>query len=326
MNRRVMLAAGLALAAASALSPFAAQAQSQFPSRPIRVVIPFPPSGVMDIVGRMWVQRATPLLGTMVVENRPGAGGIIGAGEVVRAQPDGYTLLIGNTSTQVLNPAIMKRPPYDAGKDFATIDIIAISTTAIMAHPSVPARNLKELIAYAKSNPGKLSYGSPGAGTLTHLAGEMFNRRAGLNLLHVPYKGVGPASTDLVSGYIPLLMGNVTGHFLSLREAGKIRIVAVNGAERLKALPDVPTSNETIKDMVAQLFVGVFAPAGTPRAVVNQVSQATRKAMADPGFQKLLADSGVEPVLDSSPEKAQRFVDQEHERLVPLAKASGFSQ
>jgi tripartite-type tricarboxylate transporter receptor subunit TctC len=323
MNRGVAVALGLVLAAVSA--PFAAHAQ-QFPARPIRVVIPFPPSGVMDIVGRMWVQRVTPLLGTMVVENRPGAGGTIGAGEVVRAQPDGHTLLIGNTSTQVLNPAIMKRPPYDPAKDFAPIDNIAISTTAIMAHPSLPARNLKELIAYAKANPGKLSYGSAGAGTLTHLAGEMFNKRTGLNLLHVPYKGVGLAATDLVSGYVPLLMANVTGHFLGLREAGKIRIVAVNGASRLKALPDVPISNETIKDMVAQLFVGVFAPAGTPRAIVDQVSQATRKALADPAFQKLLTDSGVEPVLDSSPEKAQRFLEQEHGRLVPLAKAAGFSQ
>ncbi len=322
MNRRALLAAGVALAAAW---PCAAQAQAQFPAKPIRVVIPFSPSGVMDIVGRMWVQRVSPMLGTMVVENRPGAGGTIGAGEVARAQPDGHTLLIGNTSTQVLNPAIMKRPPYDP-KDFATIDIVAISTTAIMAHPSLPARNLKELIAYAKANPGKLSYGSAGAGTLTNLAGEMFNKRAGLNLLHIPYKGVGLAATDLVSGYVPLLMANVTGHFLGLREAGKIRIVAVNGAARLKVLPDVPIANETIKDMVAQLFVGVFAPAGTPKAVVDQVSQATRKALADPAFQKLLTDSGVEPVLDSSPEKAQRFLDQEHGRLVPLAKAAGFSQ
>ena len=325
MNRRVVMAWGLALAAASVPWPFAACAQ-QFPTRPIRVVVPFPPSGVMDIVGRMWAQRVSPLIGTMVVENRPGAGGIIGAGEVVRAQPDGHTLLIGNTSTQVLNPAVMKSPPYDPARDFVSVDIIAVSTTAIIAHPSMPARNVKELIAYAKANPGKVSYGSAGAGTLTHLAGEMFNQRTGLKILHVPYKGVGLAATDLVSGYIPLLMANVTGHFLGLRDAGKIRIIAVNGSERLKALPDVPTSNETIKNMVAQLFVGVFAPAGTPRAVVSQVSQATRKALADPAFQKLLLDSGVEPVLDSSPEKAQRFVDQEHERLVPLAKASGFSQ
>ena len=325
MNRRVAVALGFALAAASAPWPFAAYAQ-QYPARPIRVIVPFPPSGVMDIVGRMWAQRVTPHLGTMVVENRPGAGGVIGAGEVVRAQPDGYTLLIGNTSTQVLNPAVMKRPPYDPAKDFVTIDIVAVSTTAIMAHPSTPVRNVKELIAYAKANPGKLSYGSAGAGTLTHLAGEMFNQRTGLKILHVPYKGVGPASTDLVSGYIPLLVANVTGHFLGLRDAGKIRIIAVNGSERLKALPDVPTSNETIKNMVAQLFVGVFAPAGTPRSIVDQVSQATRKTLADPAFQKLLLDSGVEPVLDSSPEKAQRFVDQEHERLIPVVKAAGLLQ
>jgi tripartite-type tricarboxylate transporter receptor subunit TctC len=320
------VALSFGLAAASAAWPFAVNAQGQFPSRPIRVVIPFPPSGVMDIVGRMWVQRVTPLIGTMVVDNRPGAGGVIGAGEVVRAQPDGHTLLIGNTSTQVLNPAVMKKPPYDPAKDFATIDIVAISTTAIMAHPSLPVRSVKELIAYAKANPGQLSYASAGAGTLTNLAGEMFNQRTGLKIVHVPYKGVGLAAVDLVSGYVPLLMANVTGHFLGLREAGKIRILAVNGESRLKALPDVPIANETIKNMVAQLFVGVFAPAGTPKPVIDRVSQATRKVLADPSFQKLLLDSGVEPVLDSGPEKAQKFLAQEHDRLVPLAKAAGFSR
>lgn len=325
MNRRGILALSFGLAAAAAW-PLAASAQGQYPSRPIRVVIPFPPSGVMDIVGRMWVQRVSPHLGTMVVDNRPGAGGLIGAGEVVRAQPDGHTLLIGNTSTQVLNPAVSKKPPYDPTKDFANVHIVAISTTAIMAHPSLPVRNVKELIAYAKKNPGQLSYASAGAGTLTNLAGEMFNQRTGLKILHVPYKGVGLAAVDLVSGYVPLLMANVTGHFLGLRKAGKIRILAVNGESRLKALPDVPISNETIKDMVAQLFVGVFAPAGTPKAIIDQVSQATSKALADPSFQKLLLDSGVEPVLNSGPEQAGRFLAQEYNRLVPLAKAAGFSR
>jgi tripartite-type tricarboxylate transporter receptor subunit TctC len=323
MNRAIALALGLAAAAASAAWPQAADAQ--YPNRPIRVVVPFPPSGVMDIVGRMWVQRVSPHLGTMVVENRPGAGGTIGAGEAARAQPDGYTLLIGNTSTQVLNPAVMKKPPYDPAKDFIPVDIVAVSTTAIIAHPSMPVRNIKELIAYAKANPGKLSYGSAGAGTLTHLAGEMFKQRTGLEILHVPYKGVGLAATDLVSGYVPLLVANVTGHFLNLREAGKIRIIAVNGASRLKALPDVPISNETVKNMVAQLFVGVFAPAGTPKPIIDQVSQASRKALGDPAFQKLLIDSGVEPVLDMSPDKARAFVAQEHDSLVPVAKKLGFS-
>ncbi|OGA21141.1 MAG: hypothetical protein A3I02_10135 [Betaproteobacteria bacterium RIFCSPLOWO2_02_FULL_67_26] len=324
MNRRISLALALAAVAASALS-FGALAQSQYPTKPIRVVVPFPPGGVVDTVGRMWVQRVSPSLGTIVVDNRPGAGGVIGAGEVVRAQPDGHTLLIGNTSTQVLNPAVMRRPPYDPARDFVTVDIIAISATAIMVHPSLPARSLKALIAYAKANPGKLSYGSAGAGTLTHLAGEMFKQRAGgLRILHVPYKGVGLAATDLVSGYIPLLVANVTSHFLSLREAGKIRIVAVNAPARLKAAPDVPTASETVPDMLAQLFTGIFAPAGTPRPIVDRISQATRKALAEGSFQKILIQSGVEPVLDSSPEKAQRFVDQEHARLIPVIKATGF--
>ena len=324
MNRRISLALALAAVAASALS-FGALAQSQYPTKPIRVVVPFPPGGVVDTVGRMCVQRVSPSLGTIVVDNRPGAGGVIGAGEVVRAQPDGHTLLIGNTSTQVLNPAVMRRPPYDPARDFVTVDIIAISATAIMVHPSLPARSLKALIAYAKANPGKLSYGSAGAGTLTHLAGEMFKQRAGgLRILHVPYKGVGLAATDLVSGYIPLLVANVTSHFLSLREAGKIRIVAVNAPARLKAAPDVPTASETVPDMLAQLFTGIFAPAGTPRPIVDRISQATRKALAEGSFQKILIQSGVEPVLDSSPEKAQRFVDQEHARLIPVIKATGF--
>jgi len=324
MNQRLLLAIAVASLTAAALAPSGAYAQ--YPTRPIRVVVPFPPGGVVDTVGRMWVQRVSPSIGTMVADNRPGAGGVIGAGEVARAQPDGYTLLIGNTSTQVLNPAVMTRPPYGA-KDFATIDIIAISATSIIVHPSLPVRSLRELIRYAKENPGKLSYGSAGAGTITHLAGEMFKQRAGnLQIVHVPYKGVGLATTDLVSGYVPMLVANVTGHLLSLNETGKIRILAVNVPQRLKGAPNIPTAIPTVPNMIATLFTGVFAPAGTPQTVIDQVSQATRKALADASFQKLLVDSGIEPVLDSSPEKAQRFIDQEHDRLMPVIKATGFKK
>lgn len=324
MNQRLSLAIAVASLTAAALAPSGAFAQ--YPTRPIRVVIPFPPGGVVDTVGRMWVQRVSPSIGTMVADNRPGAGGVIGAGEVARAQPDGYTLLIGNTSTQVLNPAVMTRPPYGA-KDFATIDIIAISATSIIVHPSLPVRSLRELIRYAKENPGKLSYGSAGAGTITHLAGEMFKQRAGnLQIVHVPYKGVGLATTDLVSGYVPMLVANVTGQLLSLNETGKIRILAVNVPQRLKGAPNIPTAIPTVPNMIATLFTGVFAPAGTPQTVIDQVSQATRKALADASFQKLLLDSGIEPVLDSSPEKAQRFIDQEHDRLMPVIKATGFKK
>jgi tripartite-type tricarboxylate transporter receptor subunit TctC len=221
----------------------------------------------------------------------------------------------------------MARPPYDAARDFVTVDIIAISATSIIIHPSLPVRSLAELVRYAKANPGALSYGSAGAGTITHLAGEMFKQRAGnLQIVHVPYKGVGLATTDLVSGYVPMLVANVTGQLLSLHNTGKIRILAVNVPQRLKGAPSIPTANPTVPNMIATLFTGVFAPAGTPKAIVDQVSQATRKALADAGFQKLLLESGIEPVLDSSPEKAQRFIEEERGRLMPVIEATGFKK
>jgi tripartite-type tricarboxylate transporter receptor subunit TctC len=327
MNRRTLLAFTSAWFAASVLAPLESYAQSQYPSRPIRVVVPFPPGGVVDTIARLWAQKAGPLLGTIVVDNRGGAGGVIGAGEVARAQPDGYTLLVGNSSTQIINPAVMKRPPYNPGKDFVTIDILAISATSIMVHPSLPVQDLKQLIAYAKANPGKLSYGSAGAGTLTHLAGEMFKQRAGgLQIVHVPYRGTGLAISDLVSGYIPMMTPNVTGRLLGLYKAGKIRILSVNAPARLKAAPEIPATIEILPNMIAQLFSGLFAPAGTPKPIVDRVSQVTRKALADKSFQQKLILSGFEPVLDSSPEKAQRFVDQEREQLMPLIEATGFKK
>jgi len=315
----------LAAAAAAALSPLGAIAQAPYPDKPIRLVVPFAPGGVVDTVGRLWAQRVGPGLGTVIVENRGGAGGTIGTADVARAQPDGYTLLLGNTSTQVLNPATMARPPYDPVKDFITIDIIAISATSIIVHPSLPVRDVSSLIAYAKANAGKLSYGSAGAGTVTHLAGEMFKQRGGgLDIVHVPYKGAGPGIADLVSGYVPIMTPNITGQLLSLHEAGKVRILAVNAAQRLKAAPNIPTAVETLPDMIALVFSGVFAPAGTPRPIVDRISQLTRTALADPAFQNTLVQSGFEPVLDSSPEKAQSFIEQEHKRLVPVIKAAGF--
>ncbi|HXV10544.1 MAG TPA: tripartite tricarboxylate transporter substrate-binding protein [Burkholderiales bacterium] len=327
MNRRKILGITLALAATTALAPYCAYAQSQYPTRPIRVVVPFAPGGVVDTIARLWAQQAGPMFGTLVVDNRGGAGGVIGSGEVARSQPDGYTLLIGNTSTQIINPAVMRQPPYDPAKDFVTVDIIAISVTSIMVHPSLPVKNLKDLIAYAKANPGKLSYASAGAGTLTHLAGEMFKQRAGgLDIVHVPYRGVGLAVSDFVSGYVPMMTPNVTGQLLALYRDGKIRILSVNGPTRLKAAPEIPTTIEFLPNMIAQLFTGIFAPAGTPGAVVDRVSQVTRKALSDKGFQQKLIRSGFEPVLDSSPAKAQGFVDQERAELMPLIKATGFKK
>jgi tripartite-type tricarboxylate transporter receptor subunit TctC len=324
MHRRDVLTL-LASVPAAALGSRAASAQAKFPERPIRVVVPFSAGGVVDAVARQWVERVQPLLGTMVIENQGGAGGTIGAGQVARAQPDGHTMLLANTSVMVLNPAIMTRPPYDPVKDFAPIAIIAISASGIMVHPSVPATNLTEFIAYVKANAGKLSYGSAGSGTMTHLAGELFKQLTGSpEIVHVPYKGAGPSVADLVSGHIPMATINVTGQLLQLHRTGKIRILAVTSPQRLKGAPEIPTAIAAgLPNMVAQLFTGLFVPAGTPQGIVEQVHQASHKAMGDQGLLKALTDSGLEPIPDSGPDQTRRFIQEEVARWTPIVKAAG---
>ena len=267
-----------------------------------------------------------PVLGTVVTENRGGGGGVTGASEVARAQPDGHTFLFGNTSTQVLIPVIMSRPPYDALKDFVGIYILCMAPTSIVVHESVPARTLTELIAYARANPGKLSYGSAGAGTLTNLAGELFKQLIGApDIVHIPYKGSAPGVADLASGHIPMMTPNVGGPLLEFHRAGRVRILAVNATARIKAAPDIPTAIEAgLPDMVAGNLNGLFAPAGVPQPIVEQIAEATRRIMADEEFQKLLVTSGFEPVLDSSPDATRQFIVEELKRWTPIMKATGF--
>lgn len=320
MHRREFLALGLAAAVPSA---WPALAQGTYPDRPIRLIVPFSPGGVVDVIARLWAEGVKGGLGTVVVENQGGGGGTIGAGNVARAAPDGYTVLLGNTSTQVLVPAAMARPPYDPAKAFSTVAIVANSAVAIVVHPSVPAKTLNELIAHIKANP-QMSYGSPGAGTLTNLAGEMFKHEIGTpHLAHVPYRGAGPGMADLVGGHIPMMLLNITGPVLEAHRGGQIRIIAVCTPKRLGVLPDVPTAAETLPGFVSQLFTGVFVPAGTPQAVIDKLAQSNRAALEDAGFRKKLVESGFEPVLDT-PAEAQRFVDAELARLAPLIKTLGF--
>jgi tripartite-type tricarboxylate transporter receptor subunit TctC len=327
MKRRDLLALGLASISAHALAPVQAFTQSSYPDRPIKLLVPFVPGGVVDALGRLWTEKVKAHLGSVYVENQGGAGGVIGAQEVARAATDGYTLLLGNTSTQVLTPAGMAKPPYDAVRDFAPISIIAITATSLVVHPSVPAKTLKELIDYARASPGKLSYGSAGAGTLTNLTGEMFKHLIGVNdIVHVPYKGAGPGIADLVSGHIPLMTPNVTGQLLELHRVGKVRILVVTSPTRLKGAPDIPTAVESgLPDMVAQLFIGLFAPAGTPKLIIDRIAQATTAVMADKDFQSTLVKSGFEPVVDSDPEKARQFISGEAIRWPPILKAAGMT-
>src|SRR5215510_6033664 len=310
MNRREVLWQGAVALTGSALEPFGALAQAHYPDRPIKLIVPFAPGGATDVAGRLWAEKIKPPIGTVVIENKASGGGAPGTSEVARAQAYGYTLLFGNTSTQLLLPVLMPKPPYDPIKDFTAISIVCVSPTVIVVNEKVPVRTLRELIAYAKANPGKLSYGSAGAGTLTNLAGELFMELIGApDIVHIPYKGSAPGVADLAAGHIPMMTPNIGGPLIDFHRAGKVRILAVAHDTRLKAAPDIPTAIEAgLPGMVASNFNGLFAPAGLAPAIVNQLAEATRQVMADAEFQRTLATSGFEPVADSGPQPAQRLV------------------
>src|SRR5215475_264933 len=324
MNRREFCGTGLATLAV--LTPFAAPAQGRYPERPIRLIVPFAPGGATDVVGRLWGEKMKPALGTVVIENKASGGGALGTTEVARAQPDGYTLLFGNTSTQVLLPVLMPKPPYDPIKDFSAISILCVSPTVIVVNEKVPVRTLRELIAYAKANPGKLSYGSAGSGTLTNLAGELFKQLISApDIVHIPYKGSAPGVADLAAGHIPMMTPNIGGPLIDFHRAGKVRILAVAHDTRLKVAPDIPTAIEAgLPGMVASNFNGLFAPAGLPPAIVGELAQATRKVMDDPEFQRTLATSGFEPIAEPGPQQAQRLVSDELTRWTPIMKSTNF--
>jgi tripartite-type tricarboxylate transporter receptor subunit TctC len=319
LRRRDFLALGLVAACTAPL----ARAQERYPARPIRLVIPSTPAGVHDVIGRLWAERVKPILGAIVVDNRGGGGGVIAATDVARAAPDGYSILLGSTTTQVLAPAGMASPPYDPVKDFTAVSVFAFSSTSVVVHPSVPATTLQELIAHARTHPGKLSYGSAGNGSSTHTAGELFKRLAGgLDIVHVPYKGIGQGIADLISGQILMFSANATAQILELHRVGKLRILSVSSAERLKAAPDIPTAIEAgLRGMIGQTTFGLFAPAGTPEPIVARLNDATQQVMADEKFQNELVRIGFEPVLGVGGEKAADVFKEELIRWTPILKA-----
>jgi len=325
MKRRNVLALGLASLSAPALNAVPGLAQPRYPERPIRLVIPFPPGGVNDAVGRPWADKMKLLLGTVVVENVGGAGGAVGAYAVARAQPDGYTLLLGSGGTQVIIAIASSHPPYDPDKAFEPIYVLGVTAGCIAVHPALPVQSLTELIAYARANPGKLSYGSAGAGTMNHLAGELFKVLTRTpDIVHVPYRGAGPAIADAVSGHIPMITPNVTGQVIELGKAGKLRILAVATPKRVMAVPDIPTAVEAgLPGMIAQNFIGLFAPAGTAKSIIEQIAQATRLGLADRDLQQMFLAAAFEPIVDSGPDEARRFVDEEIARWTPVIKGIG---
>jgi len=324
-SHNARIAASLVVTGAALLGANAVQAQDRYPDHPIRLIVPFPPGGQTDNVARQLGARIAPILGQqLIIDNRSGAAGTIGGGEAARAKPDGYTLLIATTSTHAINPTAMANVPYDAVKDFVPITVIGTGPIALSVHPIVPAQTLRQLIAAAKARPGYYSYGSSGVASINNLAGELFKMRAGnLQILHVPYKGAGPAMQDLIGGQIEIVCSTLSAA-LPHHTQGRVRTLAIMKDERSIGAPDIPTTRESgVSGVVAYTYNIILAPAGTPRGVVDQLSGATTKVMADRAFVDTLVRLGVDPVTDSSPDKAAAMIKTELAKWSPIIHALG---
>jgi len=315
MRRRGFLAAGLAAIA------LPAAAQGSFPSRQVHLIVPTSAGGVHDVIGRIWADRVKGALGNVVVENRAGGGSSIALNYVAQQPGDGHTLLVGSTSTLVLREGSNNKA-YDALKDIAAISILATTSTSIAVNPSLPVKSVKDLIAYLKANPGKLSYGSGGVGAITHITPELFKQQAGgLDMLHVPYRGIGPAMNDLLGGNIQVIFPNVTSAVMALHAKGRLRVLSVNAPERLEVAPDIPTSHEAgLKDFVSQIFFGVFTPIKTPLPIREQINAVTQKEWSDKTFLKKLVASGFEPMLGYGPERGDRYLREEFAKWSPVVQ------
>ena len=295
-----------------------------YPSRPIRLIVPFPPGGVNDTIGRPWAEKMRDQLGTIVIENMGGAGGAVGAAAAARSNPDGHTLLLAPEGTLLITPLASKRPAYD-WKSFEPVAILVKSAVGFVVHPSAPFRTLKEAAAFAKSKPGAVSYATAGVGTSNHLVGELFKSLAGVpDVVHVPYRGAGPALNDLVAGQVQFGTVVVTGSVLELHRAKKLHLIAVSSRSRLQAQPDVPTAaDEGFANLIWDGFHGVFAPANTAPDIVTRLANANRVVMAEKALQRFLLESGLEPEPDSTPEQVRRIMASELERWAPVIKEIG---
>jgi tripartite-type tricarboxylate transporter receptor subunit TctC len=313
------------VASSTLLGAPAVQAQNGYPAQPVRLIVPFPPGGQTDNVSRHLNAKITPFLGQqLVIDNRGGAAGTIGSAEAARAKPDGYTLVIATSSTHAINPSVMPNVPYDALKDFTPVSVLGTGPIAISVHPIVPAKTLKQLIAEAKARPGYYSYGSSGVASINNLAGELFKMRAGnLEIVHVPYKGSGPSVQDLIGGQIEMVCSTLSAALPHHRQ-GRLRTLAVMKDERSLGAPDIPTTQEAgVRDAIAYTYNIILAPAGTPRGIVDHVSGAISKVMADQSFRDTLVRIGVDPVQGSGPEKAAAMLRTELAKWRPIIQALG---
>jgi len=324
MKQAVLIVAATFCASASAIVVGSTHASAQtYLAKPVRVIVPFPPGGNSDRIARLLGQKLTEAWRqSVIVENRPGAGGSLGSDVAAKAAPDGYTLLIGTFGSIGASAGLYKNLPYDPIKDFAPITLIATPPLLLVVHPSLPVKSVKDLIALGKSRPKQLTYASSGNGSSNHLFGELFESLAGVELVHVPYKGSAPALTDVIAGRVLLMFAPLSAALPHVR-AGKLNAVAVSGTKRSPILPDVPTVAESgVKAYQATGWDGVLAPAGTPAAVIAKLNTDIVKVLQTPEMKKQLADEGAE-VIGSSPEQFGAFIKLEVSRWSKLIKDLG---
>ena len=310
----------LALAQAA---PYGAMAQEPWPSKPIRLIVPFPPSGGTDLLSReLAAAIAATTKWTIVIDNRPGAGGNIGLEAAAKAAPDGHTIAMGQTANLAVNPALYAKPPFDALRDFAPIALVSAQPLILVVSAQAPYRTLADLVSAAKAQPGALNMGSPGNGTVGHIGGELFQRIAGIRCIHVPYKGAGPAVTDLMGGSIDLYFGN-SQSVATLISSGRLRAVAVTSARRMEIFPAVPTIAESgYPGFEAGTWSGLVAPAGTPKAIVDRINAEVARALRRKDFLDKLAADGSDP-MGGSPQRFAEFIKAEHAKWGAVIREAG---
>jgi tripartite-type tricarboxylate transporter receptor subunit TctC len=305
-----------------ALAPCAVGAQG-YPDRPVHLIVPFPPAGGADILARTVMPRVAQALGKpIVIENRPGAGGNVGAEYVAKAAPDGYTLLYGTNGTHAINPTLYRNLRFDAARDFAPVSRMTTIATLLIVNPQFPPKTVEELIRYARANPGKVNFASAGNGTTSHLAGELFKTMAGIDIVHVPYRGGAAAVTDLIGGQVQMMI-DVMPNAYPLAKDGRARGIAVATAARYPGAPEFPTIAESgLPGFEASAWDGIFVPAGTPAPVVARLNAAIREALEDPQIVEALRARGAQP-MPNSPEAFARHIADSAETWARAVRASG---
>jgi tripartite-type tricarboxylate transporter receptor subunit TctC len=314
--RATTVLAGAMLAVFSAT----AGAQTSWPAKPIRLISPFAPGGGADITSRALAAKLSPALGQQViVENRGGAGGMLGVELAANSPPDGYTLVMGTIGPIAINPSLHAKMAYDPIKDLAPVSQTANALNVLVVHPSLPVKDVKSFIAFAKARPGKLNYGSSGSGAADHLAGELFNRMAGVKIVHIPYKGGAPAMVDLVGGQVEVVFSTISTAMTSIK-AGRIRPLALTGNQRFARMPELPTISEAgLKGFEVNNWYGLFAPAGTPKEVISRLNAETVKALAMQDVRERLLDAGIVGV-SSTPEAFASYIRSETERWAKVIR------